>query len=53
MQNCIRNIFKDCTVLTIAHRTETIIDYDRVIVIDGGKIVKSGPPKEVLNNVEI
>jgi ABC-type multidrug transport system fused ATPase/permease subunit len=39
LQNNIKLEFKDCTVLTIAHRIKTILDSDRVIVIEKGKIV--------------
>lgn len=38
IQNCIRTKFKDTTIITIAHRLNTIADYDKVIVMDKGKI---------------
>ncbi|KAJ2395562.1 hypothetical protein GGI05_001525, partial [Coemansia sp. RSA 2603] len=34
MQEVMRTEFKDCTVLTVAHRLETIMNCDRVIIID-------------------
>lgn len=37
-------------MLTIAHRLETIIDYDKVIVMDKGKAVEIGSPSELLKD---
>uniref|UniRef100_A0A673B0A4 ABC-type glutathione-S-conjugate transporter n=1 Tax=Sphaeramia orbicularis TaxID=375764 RepID=A0A673B0A4_9TELE len=48
IQSTIRTQFEDCTVLTIAHRLNTIIDYSRVLVMDQGSIVEAGPPSELL-----
>ncbi|KAK6347368.1 hypothetical protein TWF696_007434 [Orbilia brochopaga] len=36
------------TVITIAHRLNTIMDYDRVLVLDAGKVVEYASPKELL-----
>ena len=36
------------TVLTIAHRLNTIADYDRIFVMDAGELVEVGPPAELL-----
>ena len=33
IQQTIKEEFKDCTVFTIAHRLNTIIDYDRLVVL--------------------
>ncbi|XP_053672165.1 multidrug resistance-associated protein 1 [Anopheles nili] len=48
IQRTIRTEFKDCTVLTIAHRLNTIMDSDKVIVLDKGQIVEFAAPAELL-----
>lgn len=40
--------FKDSTVLAVAHRLKTIVDFDRIIVMDRGSIVEMGTPRELL-----
>ncbi|KAL6254636.1 hypothetical protein P5V15_013943 [Pogonomyrmex californicus] len=50
IQDTIRSIFKECTVITIAHRLNTIIDSDRIIVMENGTIVEFGCPYELLHN---
>lgn len=48
IQQTIRSKFRDCTVFAIAHRLNTIIDYDRVLVIDAGKSVEYDTPYNLL-----
>jgi len=48
MQKMIRNRFRGTTLLTIAHRLNTIMDYDIVLVMDKGKVAEFGRPKELL-----
>ncbi|KAK8761772.1 hypothetical protein V5799_026965 [Amblyomma americanum] len=48
IQATIRREFADCTIITIAHRLNTILDYDRVIVLDNGAIAESDSPKELM-----
>ncbi|KAM6957268.1 multidrug resistance-associated protein 1-like [Aplochiton taeniatus] len=49
IQSTIRTQFEDCTVLTIAHRLNTIMDYTRVIVMDRGYITEIDSPDNLLS----
>ena len=48
IQQTIRSQFAECTVLTIAHRLNTIMDSSRIIVLDKGKIVEFDTPQTLL-----
>jgi ABC-type multidrug transport system fused ATPase/permease subunit len=48
VQRMLREAFAGCTVLTIAHRMNTILDSDKVLVLDGGGVAEFGPPAELL-----
>uniref|UniRef100_A0A8B9RPH0 ABC-type glutathione-S-conjugate transporter n=1 Tax=Astyanax mexicanus TaxID=7994 RepID=A0A8B9RPH0_ASTMX len=48
IQSTIRTQFEDCTVLTIAHRLNTIMDYTRVIVMDNGYITEMDSPTNLI-----
>ncbi|XP_053393097.1 multidrug resistance-associated protein 1-like isoform X3 [Mercenaria mercenaria] len=50
IQHTIRTEFSDATVLTIAHRLNTIMDYTRVMVLDQGNIREFQSPQELLRN---
>jgi ABC-type multidrug transport system fused ATPase/permease subunit len=52
IQQTIRTEFKDCTVLTIAHRLNTIMDSTRVMVLDKGEIREFDTPASLLLNKE-
>lgn len=47
IQETLRGV-KDSTIITIAHRLQTIIDYDKVLVLDKGKLVEYGAPWELI-----
>lgn len=50
VQATIRKAFSECTIVTIAHRLQTIIDYDQVIVMDKGRVAEQGSPAQLLLN---
>lgn len=52
IQKAMHLILKDTTILTIAHRIKTILNYDRVLVLDNGKIIEFNSPQHLLNNKE-
>ncbi|XP_038076866.1 ATP-binding cassette sub-family C member 9-like [Patiria miniata] len=48
LQTIVANAFADRTVLTIAHRIATIRTYDKIIVLDAGRVAEFGSPDELL-----
>jgi len=47
LQQTVKAAFPDSTMVVIAHRLETILDFDMVIVMDGGRVVEKGAIKEL------
>lgn len=52
IQQTIRDEFSSSTILTIAHRLRSIIDYDKILVMDAGKVVEYEDPYVLIANKE-
>ena len=48
VQQALESLTKSCTTIVIAHRLSTVENADKIIVMDGGKVVESGKHKELL-----
>jgi ATP-binding cassette, subfamily C (CFTR/MRP), member 1 len=48
MQEIIRSEFSDRTVIMVAHRLDTILDFDKVAVLDQGRVIEYGSPSELM-----
>ncbi|KAG8697376.1 hypothetical protein FRC09_007907 [Ceratobasidium sp. 395] len=48
VRQIVQEELKDCTVLAVAHRIATIIDFDLILILDNGEIVETGAPHDLL-----
>ncbi|XP_032235067.2 ATP-binding cassette sub-family C member 4 isoform X2 [Nematostella vectensis] len=49
IQGAIKHAFQDCTLIVIAHRIHTVLECDKVLVMDSGRVVESEPPRDLLD----
>ncbi len=50
IQKAISNSLKNSTVITIAHRIKTILNYDRILVLSHGEIIEYDTPMNLIKN---
>lgn len=50
IQKTIKQEFQNVTVLCIAHRINTIFDYDKILVMDNGRVAEFDSPKSLASN---
>jgi ABC-type multidrug transport system fused ATPase/permease subunit len=49
IQAVVRSEFKQSTILTVAHRINTILDSDKIMVMEAGRLVEEGMPQQLLD----
>ena len=47
LQGIVQRAFRGSTVITIAHQIATVLDYDLLLVLDGGTLAEQGPPRQL------
>lgn len=52
MQRLIRQKFANHTIVAVAHKLETILDFDQIVVLDAGCVKEVGSPHDLLENEE-
>ncbi|KAL7295968.1 hypothetical protein TKK_0010526 [Trichogramma kaykai] len=50
VRNTIRSKYSDCTVITVSHKLDSVLDNDRVLVIDDGRVIEYDHPHVLLQN---
>ncbi|EEC02905.1 ABC transporter, putative [Ixodes scapularis] len=50
IQTTLRESFAGCTLLAIAHRIHTVLDYDKILVMGDGKVLEYGPVDQLLGD---
>ena len=50
IQNAVDNIFKDSTLITIAHKIPDLNKYDKIMILDDGNLIEYDTPRNLLKN---
>ena len=50
LQESLRKCLHDCTLITIAHRLDTVMNYDKILVLQDGEVVEFDKPEALLRN---
>jgi len=49
LQKALKETFQDSTIISVAHRLDTVINYDRILVLGDGKVLEFGAPKDLVS----
>jgi len=52
IQTAISTFFKDTTIITIAHRIKTIINYDKIMVLKDGHLIEFDSPQKLIEKTD-
>ena len=52
IQKSLMKSFQNCTLITIAHKIQTIMNYDRIFELNDGRLVEMGKPSELIKKKE-
>lgn len=44
----VHTAFSESTIITVAHRLRTLLDYDTIVVLDAGRVVETGKPADLM-----
>jgi ATP-binding cassette subfamily C (CFTR/MRP) protein 4 len=50
LQEAVAKSFEGATILAIAHRLDTVINYDKILVLGSGGLLEYGSPQELIAN---
>ena len=48
LQEAVAKSFHGATILAVAHRLDTVIDYDKILVLGAGEVLEYGGPHELI-----
>ena len=48
LQEAVSKSFADATIIAVAHRLDTVIDYDKILVLGDGRVLEYGSPHDLI-----